>query len=104
MSQLRVWRLDELKDCKDADERDDLAWKVPDTRGVLYPENSAPVTDVRQGAKLYAEYCNARRDAWEWNWPIDFVVHDGTGYFVVEVDRHIVPEFEAHKPKPMESP
>jgi hypothetical protein len=99
MGKMRVWRKDEFDDADDDDERADRAWAVPDRRGILHPQNSAPCDDPRDAAEQYAEYCHARRDGWEWSWPVDFVVHDGERYYVVEVERETVPEFCASKPK-----
>jgi len=96
----RVWRLDEFNDY-DADEREDNAWTVPDQRGILYPENSVPCDDVREAAERYADYFHSHRDGWECTWPVEFVVHDGVGYFIVEVEREMVPDFHAGKPTPL---
>lgn len=100
MGKLRVWLYDEFK-AYDADEREDCAWKVPDRRGILYPETSAPVTDAREAAELYAEYFHNQCDGWESTWPLEFVVHDGEHYFRIEVEREMAPDFHASKPKPL---
>lgn len=97
---LRVWRHDEFTEF-DADEREDRAWAPPNQHGVLYPENFRVITDVREAAKLYADYCHARRDGWEWSWPVKFVVDDGAAYVVIEVEREHVPEFRAGNPVPL---
>jgi hypothetical protein len=88
----RVWRKDEFDDAT-ADERTDRAWPVPPRFGILNPENSAPCNNPQDAAEQYAEHCHSRRDGWEWSWPVDFVVHDGDRYFVVEVDRQMEPAF-----------
>lgn len=52
-------------------------------------------------AEQFAEHYHNRRDGWESSWPIEFVVHDGTNYHLVEVERRTVPEFHAGMPKRM---
>lgn len=93
-----VWLRDEFVDADD-DERADRAWKVPDERGIFDP--SYPCTDAEQAAERFAEHFHDQRDGWESSWPLEFVVFDGSSYFVVEVERETVPEFRASKPKPL---
>lgn len=96
----RVWYKEEFDDY-DADERDDRAWTAkPRWSG----DTSHEPYDVRDAAKKYADYFHSQRDGWECTWPLEFVVHDGSVYFVVEVERETVPEFVAGKPRALEVP
>ena len=92
---MRVWLLDEFNDCKSDEERDELAWAPPDVHGILFPENSRPVEDVDEAAEKFAEHLCTHSDGWEWNWPQEFVVHDGSKLWKVSVEREMVPEFRA---------
>lgn len=96
MKRMRVWRQEDFANCSDDDERIDLAWEVPRT--------GYPITDARKAAELYADHCHSQRDGWEWIWPIQFVVHDGENYWLVDVERYTVPEFESGRPKPLVVP
>lgn len=102
---MRVWCHDEFKDCKNDEERDDRAWAVPDTKSFLYPERpGVPCDDVEDAAEQYADHFHSHRDGWESTWPITFVVHDGKGFFLVEVDREFDPTFSAGRPKQLVAP
>lgn len=96
----RVWWKEEF-DQRNAEERETSAWIVPVRRGVLYPEMISECDDVDEAAEEYAEYFHNNRDGWENTWPLEFVVHDGTNYFVVEVEREYDPTFSAYKAKPL---
>lgn len=84
---LRAWKLYEFNNCSSAsaDERDDLAWAVPDCVGLLDPSVSWPVEDIGEAAEKFAQYCQSQRDGWEWTWPQTFVVCDGTRFLRIEV-------------------
>jgi hypothetical protein len=55
--------------------------------------------DERAAATYFAGVCHRHRDGWEWTWPQTFRVKNlATGKtFDIEVERHLVPEFEACK-------
>jgi hypothetical protein len=91
----RVWLHDEFKDF-DAAEREDRAWTASSDGRV-----GGSVRDPREAAKLFAVFFHNRRDGWECTWPIDVVVHDGAHYWIIQVNREMVPEFWAEKPKPL---
>jgi hypothetical protein len=93
MSSYRAWRADEFAQY-DEDERADNAWDPHKT--TLYSALRSP----RECAELFADYCHARRDGWEWSWPIDVIVHDGEQYWQVEVSRDMCPEFIGGCAKP----
>lgn len=95
----RVWLADEFKQY-DEDERHDNSWNPAKFRDGL----SRTAGDAREAAQMFADYCHARRDGWEWTWPIDVIVHDGTQYWQVQVDRETVPEFCAHRPTSYDLP
>jgi len=96
----RVWWHDEFKDCKTDEERDDRAWPVPDTPSFLYPDRpGTPCDDVEEAAEQYADYFHGNRDGWENTWPLEFVVHDGEKFYLVEVERDFDPTFSAARPK-----
>ncbi len=79
-----VWRALHDETEQDADERD---W--------IYD-----ALDERSAAEYHAGICH-RQHGWEWSWPVTFRVKNmATGkMFDIEVDRHLVPEFEAGRPK-----
>jgi len=88
----RVWLAEELAQY-DEDERADNAWDPH--KSTLRSTPHGP----RECAEIFADYCHARRDGWEWTWPIDVIVHDGERYWQVEVERAVVPEFIGSYPK-----
>jgi len=95
----RVWWYDEFKDFKTDDERYDHAWTVPDAQSFFYPDRpGVPCDDVEDAAEKYADYFHSQRDGWENTWPIDFVVHDGEKFYLVDVERGFDPTFAALKP------
>lgn len=48
-------------------------------------------------AELAADWCHARRDGWEWDWPEFFVIIDEDGNeFHFEVTRELLPDFYAN--------
>jgi hypothetical protein len=58
--------------------------------------------DVCSAAEKQADYDHAHRSGWEWSWPVEYIVQDPNGnHFLVVVERHTVPEFEASKPRPL---
>lgn len=104
----RVWPKDEFDACRDADERDDGAmelridrsvWSITRIGRVLHCPYS--IDDAGEAAEYYADYFHSQRDGWECTWPIEFVVHDGSAYVVVEVERDMCPEFRGGRPKPL---
>lgn len=106
----RVWPKDEFDDA-DADEREDSAmaleydctiWSADKRRGERVLRCPLPIDTARDAARVYADWFHGNRDGWECTWPLEFVVHDGERYFVVEVEREMVPEFLAGKPQPLE--
>jgi hypothetical protein len=100
MGKLRVWYYEEFKDCEgDVDCLADRAWPVPDQKPILFAGEPSPITDVKHAAELYAAHFHNQRDGWECTWPIEFVVHDGEQYFLIEIDREMVAEFWASKPR-----
>lgn len=101
----RVWLKDDF-DEGDADERDESAMELRYDYNVYTPTRigrslrcPCAIGDVREAAKVFADFFHAQRDGWECTWPVDFVVHDGAAYFVVEVERDMVPEFRGGKPR-----
>lgn len=94
----RVWWKPEFDDCKTDEDRDEIAWHVPDEVGILDPSVRYPCNSAEDAAEKYADYFHNERDGYENTWPIEFVVNDGTRFFVVEVDREMVPEFRAGAP------
>jgi hypothetical protein len=51
-------------------------------------------SDPEDFAKIAADWCHARKDGWEWTWPVIFAVIDESGKeHRIEVSREIVPEF-----------
>jgi hypothetical protein len=96
----RVWWHDEFKDFETAEERDRRAWTVPNTKSVLYPDGvGIPCDDVEEAAEQYADYFHSQRDGYENTWPLEFVVHDGEKFYLVEVERDFDPTFSAARPK-----
>lgn len=96
-AKFRVWVEDEFKQCRSAEEVEDLAWNAKVHS--FFQDKMVDVDDVRAAAKAFAEHFHNRRDGWECTWPIKFVVHErDRGYFAVEVERETVPEFHAGKP------
>lgn len=87
----RAWLHDEFTQY-DADERDDNAWIAKNC------------TNPRSAATEFAEYCHARRDGWEWSWPIEVIVDDGSQHWLVEVERETVPEFYANRAEKLSTP
>lgn len=76
----RIWRLD-------YDELDE-------------PGKTRSASSIREAAERQADWDHARRDGWEWSWPVTYLVEESSGVrWEVEVERHTVPEFEAGKPK-----
>lgn len=105
MGQYRVWWKDEFDRCKDQDELDDIAWKVPDERGIFDPERRIPCDDPEDAAKKYAEHFYYHRDGYDDKWPIDFVVGvPGADYVetfvVVNVEMEYEPVFQSADPVP----
>jgi len=63
---------------------------VEDAREI--PRNTE--TDPSWFAKQAADWCHARRDGWEWSWPVIFIVVDENGSeHRFEIDREMAPEF-----------
>jgi hypothetical protein len=80
------------------------AWLVEDGIDGLDLAMERMTFDARSAAERQAEYDHAYRDGYEWSWPVAYYVADQTGAIVtVEVERHIVPEFYAGKPKAVET-
>lgn len=92
----RVWWHEEFKDCKTDEERDELAWTVPDRHGILNPDARTPCDNVDDAAEQYADYFHSHRDGYENQWPVEFVVHDGEKFYLVSVDRDFDPVFSSN--------
>ncbi len=95
-----IWRREEFETAT-ADERADRAWPKPRTPLVATLRLFQETSDVGEAAEIYADFCHANRDGWEWSWPQEFVVFDQSAYWVVSVDRETVPEFNAATPQPL---
>lgn len=110
MSTFKVWPKDEF-DGADADEREDSAMSLVYDCNVYSPDKRRgervlrcphAIDNARDAARIYADWFHGNRDGWECTWPLDFVVHDGERYFVVNVERDMEPVFMAAKPQPLE--
>lgn len=86
---LKIWRPDRGETVEDAEDFEvtRLGWD----------DETLDKTELCYAAEKYADYCHARRDGWEWSWPVTFHVADEDGKFlgVAEVDRDMAPVFNA---------
>lgn len=104
----RVWMKDEFDENPKSRDEDAMelrygehrSWTTTRIGRVLHCPHS--IDDAEEAAEVYADYFHSERDGWECTWPVEFVVHDGAGYFVVSVDRDYDPTFNAAKSAPLE--
>lgn len=103
----RVWPKDEFD--QNPKSRDEDAMELRHVRDTWTPTRVGrvlhcpyPINNADKAAELYADYFHSQHDGWECTWPVEFVVHDGSQYFAVSVDRDFDPTFSAGKSKPLE--
>jgi hypothetical protein len=94
-----VWCADDFKDCKNDEERDELAWIVPPERGIFNVDYVHNCDDPEEAAQKFADVFHDEREGNECTWPIVFIVHDGEKYFRVSVDRDYQPVFICSDPE-----